>query len=231
MQQGANVAVNAGRPHRLLRHGLRLGSVVLVVALFAFVLPRIADYGSVWRVVRGLSAAATAVLVAAAVVNLLTFAPPWMAALPGLSFRHALQVSLASTAVANVAPGGDAVGLALTFNVLRRFGFDRAATTLALVLFSPWNQLVNVLFPALAIVLLASQGQSNALLQLAAAIGVAVLAVVLVAVVLTLRSEDGAARIGAAVEAAAGRLLRLLRRPPGRAWPRPSSTSATARSP
>jgi putative heme transporter len=196
------------------RHGLRVASILVVGALFALVLPRIADYGSVWGVVEGLSAPALAGLVAAAGLNLLTFAPPWTAALPGLSFRHALQVSLASTAVANVAPGGDAVGLALTFNVLRRFGFDRAATTLALVVFSAWNQLVNVLFPVLAMVLLASQGQSNALLQAAAAIGVAVLAVVLAALALVLRSAAGAARIGRAVELSAGRLPRLARRPP-----------------
>lgn len=214
MQHGADATLPAGRDrHALRRHGLRLASALVVIALFAFVLPRIANYGTVWDVVSGLSATATGVLAAVAVLNLLTFAPPWMAALPGLSFRHALQVSLASTAVANVAPGGDAVGLALTFNVLRRWGFARAATTLALVVFSAWNQLVNVLFPVVAIVLLASQGQSNALLQLAAAIGVAVLAVVLAAFALVLRSERGAARIGLVVEGVAARLLAVLRRP------------------
>ena len=101
----------------------RVIAIALVVAVFAFVLPRVADYGQVWDVVSGLSAGGIAGLVAAAVVNLATFGPPWMAALPGLSFVRALVLSQASTAAASVLPGGDAVGIALSYSMLRRWGF------------------------------------------------------------------------------------------------------------
>ena len=75
---------------RLKANAGRLIAVALVVGVFAFVLPRVADYGEVWDVVSGLSTLDLVALVAAAILNLLTFAPPWMAALPGLSFVHAL---------------------------------------------------------------------------------------------------------------------------------------------
>ncbi len=62
-------------------------------------------------------------LLAIAIVNLATFGPPWMAALPGLSFMHSLVLSQASTAAASVLPGGDAVGIAISYSMLRRWGF------------------------------------------------------------------------------------------------------------
>jgi putative heme transporter len=203
------------------RHGPRALGVAIVVALFAVVLPRIADYGAVWELVSRLTGRDLAVLAAVAVLNVLTFGPPWMAALPGLSFRHSLTVSLASTAISNVAPGGDAVGLATTFAMLRGWGFERARTTLALVVFTVWNQLVNVAFPVIAIALLAGVGQRHALLQLAASVGAGILAVTLAAFAVALRSEAGARRVGALAQRLADRSLRLLRRPP-----RPGVTEA-----
>ena len=46
-----------------------------------------------------------------------------MAALPGLSFLHAIVLSQSSTAASSVLPGGDAVGIAISFSMLRRWGF------------------------------------------------------------------------------------------------------------
>ena len=68
-------------------------AVGLVAAVFVFVLPRIADYRDVWEVLAGLSARDAALLAAATVLNVVTFAPPWMAALPGLGFRQALALA------------------------------------------------------------------------------------------------------------------------------------------
>jgi uncharacterized protein (TIRG00374 family) len=154
----------------------------------------------------------TAILAGVAILNILTFGPPWMAALPGLTFRHALTVSLASTAISNVAPGGDAVGLATTFAMVRGWGFERARAALALVVFTVWNQLVNVAFPVIAIVLLAAEGQRNALLQLAALIGAVILVVALAAFAAALRSESGARRVGGWAQRLVNWAMRLVRR-------------------
>jgi uncharacterized protein (TIRG00374 family) len=196
------------------RHGPRALAIVVVVGVFVFVLPRIADWGSVWDVVKGLTWGDIGILAFVTILNILTFGPPWMAALPGLSFRNSLTVSLASTAIANVAPGGDAVGLATTFAMLRGWGFERAKATLALVVFTVWNQLVNVLFPVIAVVLLALEGQSNRLLQIAAVIGGAILVVVLVAFAIALRSESGARRVGDLAQRLMNWVMRVIRRRP-----------------
>jgi hypothetical protein len=99
---------------RVRGYASRAFALALVVGVFAFVLPRVADYGEVWDALSALSNRGVVALLVAATVNLATFGPPWMAALPGLSFLHALVMSQASTAAASVLPGGDAVGIAIS---------------------------------------------------------------------------------------------------------------------
>jgi len=81
-------------------------------------LPQFANYGDVWARVENLSWGWIAVLLATVALNIVTFAPPWMAALPGLGFVQALTVTQASTASTYVAPGGPAVGVGLSAAML-----------------------------------------------------------------------------------------------------------------
>ena len=96
-----------------------VASVLVVGGVFAFALPRIADYGAVWDVVKTLSWEWVIALVLAVFLNLATYGPPLVAALPGISYFRATRVTLASTALSSVAPGGAAVGMATTFAMLR----------------------------------------------------------------------------------------------------------------
>ena len=73
-------------------------ALAVIVATFVFVLPRVADYGDVWGVVKELSWEDIALLVCATLLNLATFAPPWQVALPGLRFKEAFVLTQASTA-------------------------------------------------------------------------------------------------------------------------------------
>ena len=98
--------------------------------------------------------------------------------------------------------------------MLRGWGFERARATLALVVFTVWNQLVNVLFPVVAVVLLALEGQTNRLLQIAAVIGGVILVVVLTLFAMALRSESGARRVGDLAQRLMNWFMRLIRRAP-----------------
>ena len=108
------------------------------VGTFVFVLPKVADYRSVWAVVKELSWPQVVLLVGATALNLATYAPPWMAALPGLRFRQAFVVTQASTASTYVAPGGAAVGMALSFGMLRAWGFASTSVSLAVAVTGIW---------------------------------------------------------------------------------------------
>ena len=177
-----------------------LVSLVLVVGVFAFVLPRVADYGDVWEAVSGLSALGLAGLLATAIVNLATFAPPWMAALPGLSFLHALVLSQASTAAASVLPGGDAVGIAISYSMLRRWGFTVEQVTVGSAATTVWNMFANVLFAVAAVAGLAISGESHPLLTTATVVGSVAVGVAIALFAVALNDDRNARLVGRLAE-------------------------------
>ena len=173
-----------------------LGAALVIGAVFVFVLPRIADYRDVWGVLKTLGWRDAALLTVATVLNLATFAPPWMAALPGLGYRQALVMSQASTALSLVAPAGAAVGMAGSYSMLRSWGFAGSAVGLAVALTGAWNQLANLAFPVIGFAMLTTVDEDHPALRTAAVIGLAVLVVVVTAFALVLSRERHASRIG-----------------------------------
>ena len=211
-----DVAPAPSRRSRRLRTRVLGGgfAAAVVIAVFVFFLPRIADYRSVWDVVQELSWVDLAILAAATVLNIATFAPPWMTALPGLGFRQALALSQASTAVSIVSPAGAAVGMAGSFAMLRSWGFKSGPVGLAVALVGVWNQLANLTFPIVALALLTAENESHAGLRTTALVGVGVLVVVLAGFAFGLSSGDRANRVGELAARIANRVRRLLRRGP-----------------
>ncbi len=183
---------------RLYSKRVLLGLVggILIVATFAYLLPTIADYRDVWRVVQGVSWEWTVALVAVTALNILTFAPPWLVLLPGLSFWSALMMTQATTALSIVVPGGAAVGIATSYGMLRRAGFAPGDVARSVTLVSLWNQLANLAYPILALFLLTMTGEETAVLATVAFVGVAILGVVVGALVLVLYSSRMAGEIG-----------------------------------
>jgi putative heme transporter len=182
---------------RLLKRGVMVAlSLGVIVATFAYFLPSIANYPDVWRVVKGLSWAWFAALVVATCINLSTFAPPWMIALPGLGFVRAMELTQASTALSIVFPGGAAVGIAGSYGITRRWGFPGRDVARSVTVVSLWSQLVNLAFPIVAVFLLTIVGEQSAALATAAFIGVAVLGVVVTGLVLVLVSNRLARELG-----------------------------------
>ncbi len=201
---------------RLLSKRVLLGLVgaVLIVATFAYLLPTIADYRDVWRVVQSVTWEWAMALVAVTVVNILTFAPPWVVLLPGLRFWTALMMTQATTALSIVVPGGAAVGIATAYGMLRGSGFAPSAVARSVTLVSLWNQLANLAYPILALFLLTMTGEETAVLATAAFVGVAILGVAVGALVLVLYSNRMAAEIGDLAARVSTGVKRRLRRGP-----------------
>jgi uncharacterized protein (TIRG00374 family) len=197
------------------RHVIGVGvGVAVIVAIFAFVLPQIADYRDVWNVVETLSWGDIALLAGATVLNLVTFAPPWMAALPGLRFRQAFVVTQASTASTYIAPGGAAVGLALSFAMFLAWGFPAGPVSLAVALTGVWNQLAMLAFPSIALGLLTVTGDSHAAVDSIAYLGLAIFVVVIAAFAAGLGTPRLARRVGGLAARLASWGLGVVRRDP-----------------
>jgi len=213
MPDGTAVPQAGWRKHRkrILGGG---ATAVVVGAVFVFVLPRIADYRDVWAVLRQLGWQDWLLLAGATVLNIATFPPSWMAALPGLGYRQALVMTQASTALSMVTPAGAAVGMAGSYSMLRSWGFGTAPTALAVAVTGVWNQFANLVFPVVALVLLTGVDQDHPALRTTALVGLAVLMVAVSAFALALSSAERARWIGSRVARMASRVLRLARRGP-----------------
>ena len=130
------------------RIGLGFIGFAFVVATFAFVLPKIADYRDVWDVVeRSLLAVARRsggrhgpqrddVRPALAGCAPRVCASCWCS-----------MMTQASTALSIVAPGGVAVGMAGQVGILRAWGFASSLIARAVTLTSLWNQFANLSLP------------------------------------------------------------------------------------
>ncbi len=190
----------------------KAAGLAVVVVAFAFVLPRLADYGEVWREVKSLDARSLGLLLIVTAVNLATFAPPWMAALPGLGYWRAFVSTQASTASTYIAPGGAAVGIAASVVLLKRWGYRTSAVALAAALTGIWNQLAALGFPALALGLLTVTGGQSPLLRTVGLLALVGFAVSLVLFVCALVSNRLARWVGTWALRAARWLARVARR-------------------
>jgi putative heme transporter len=203
------------RPKSRRRRVVGVGiGIAVVAATFAFVLPRIADYGDVWNVVEELTWWQIAALLAATALNVVTYAPPWMAALPHLGFRRAFVVAQAASASTYIAPGGAAVGVALSVAILRGWRYAGSAIGLAVAVISIWNQFVLLGFPAVALALLTLQKEQNALLQTVALVALALVVVAAAAFALALSTPKLARLVGDSVARLVNSGRRLVRRDP-----------------
>lgn len=107
-----------------------VASLVIVVAILAYAIPRIADYSAVWKTISALTAVELWSLVSAMVFNLVTYWLANMAALPGLKLAQSAVVTQTTTSVANTIPGGGAVAVGLTYTILRSWRFPTQAIAL-----------------------------------------------------------------------------------------------------
>lgn len=191
-------------------------TVAVVGIAFVLVLPGIAGYGAVWGVLKRLTWPWIVGLLLATVTNIVTFALPWMVALPGLGFLKALSMTQASTAFSSVIPGGAPVGMAASFAMLRSWGMDGTSVGLAVALTGIWNQLSTFVFPVIAVALLALQGAGSHSLALLAVIGVTLFVAISAGVAAILARPGIAYRAGTLASRGVSWLNRLRgKQPPG----------------
>jgi putative heme transporter len=188
--------------------------IAVLVGTFVFILPRIADYRSVWDVVQDLTWEQIGLLVLATLANLATYAPPWMAALPGLGYRQGTVLTLASTSSTYIAPGGAAVGVATSYAMLRAWGFSGRPVSIAVAVTGIWNQFAMLGFPVVALAVLTVQHERSGLLQTVALIGLVVFVVALAGFAAGLWTPSLARKVGDLAARICNFGLRLIRRKP-----------------
>jgi len=212
-----------GEPARTSRFPIRrvvqaAFSLVVVVGIFAFAIPRIADYSAVWATIQDLTPIEFATLFAAMLFNLVTYWLANMAALPGLRLTRSAVVTQTTTSVANTLPAGGAIAVGLTFQILHSLGFGAQQIALYIGITGVWNTFLKLGLPIVALALLAITGQATGALVVAALIGLAVLAVAVALLALALWKKEFARRIGDGLGRLVSRVRRLFHKPAIITW-------------
>jgi putative heme transporter len=191
--------------------------LVIVVGIFAAVIPRIASYQAAWQHATHLAAGDWVLIAVSIVANVLTSGPPWMAAVPGLGYRRSMLLTQTATMMTTVLPLGEAVGFATQVTMLRRWQFSPHTVTAGLVIVATWNQVANIVIPMVALVAVGS-GDGDQLLRTISVIAGCVAFAVIGAVAVTLRNERETRAVGDLAARLASRALALVHRPPRRDW-------------
>ena len=189
-----------------------VASLVIVVGIFAFAIPRFAAYGDVLSSMRTLTPLEFWSLFAAMVFNLFTYWIANMAALPGLRLWPAAVLTQTTTSVANTLPGGGAIAVGLTYTVLDSWGFSVTDVALYVGVTGVWNIFAKLALPVLSIVFLVIEGKSSTAYVTAAVIGVVVLAAAVALFAAMFSSESLARRVGRRLGKIVQPVLRLFGR-------------------
>jgi putative heme transporter len=189
-------------------------SLAVVVAIFVFALPRVADFSSVWEAIGEMTWVEMTTLAIVAAWNLVTYWFVMVASMPGLNHWQAMKVNLTSTAISNTLPGGGALGIGVTTAMFLGYGFSKTQISLSILVTGIWNNFVKLGMPILALALLALQGDASAALITAALIGLLVLAGAIILFALVLKSERLARRVGEGLGTPLNLVRKLFRKPP-----------------
>ena len=187
--------------------------VVLAVATFGFALPHLASYRSVWASIGAMTPVQALLLAVAAASSLVTGWIAICAVLPAVRLREAAVVNLSSTAVANTLPAGGALAMGVTWTMLSGWGIGTADFVLYTVVSGIWNVFARLSLPAVAVLILTTTRQPDAVLIASAATAVGLLAAAAAGFGLILRSESLAIRADRGLLRAAAFCCRLARRP------------------
>src|SRR4029450_13911709 len=173
-------------------------SVVIVVAIFWWAIPKFADYRDVWTAIKTLTPIEAWSLVAATIFNLVTYWWANQAALPGLGIGKAAVLTQTTTSIANTLPAGGAIAVGLTYSILDSWGFTPTNVALYVGVTGLWNIFTKLGLPMLALIVLALSGHLTPGYVIAAAVGAIVIAVAVGLLTLVFRSGRLATRVGEA---------------------------------
>lgn len=132
----------------------------LALATLWWALPKVAgvSWGAISGMLGTISLRAALGLAAVWLAGLLAHSFVLTAALPGLSRRRALTLSLTGSAVSNVVPFGGALGLALNLSMVRAWRFRKSSYATYVVVTNIWDVLAKLALPVVAVVFMTGAG-------------------------------------------------------------------------
>jgi uncharacterized membrane protein YbhN (UPF0104 family) len=189
-----------------------VASAAVGLALLLYALPQLT--GAEWTDISAELARLTALQVAALtlvwVLGLVGYTWVLTGGLPGLTHSQALTLNVTSSAVSNLVPFGGALGVAVSYGMVRSWGFGAAAFALSTLVTGIWNVMAKLALPVLALFVLLAFGEvTDRRLAVGAGVAALTLGAVVAALVAALSSERVALLVGWSADRVAGAVRRL----------------------
>jgi putative heme transporter len=211
-------SIDRGRRKRVIRVIQGALSVLVMLAIFVLILPKIASYADVWETITALTWIEMTSLIAATVFNLFTYWWQMQAAMPGLTFGQAAVSNQTSTTIANTLPGAGVVATGLMYGMFHSWGFTGSQVALLASTTGIWNTFLKLGLPIVAVALLAIRRQATNALLVPSLIGLAILVGSVVLFAMVLWKKSLARAIGGRLGTIWSWFRRIFHKPPVDAW-------------
>jgi uncharacterized membrane protein YbhN (UPF0104 family) len=205
----------AAMPSR--RAAILRASIILVVlfVVFVLILPNFVDYREVAASLAALTPAQIVVMTLIAIVGWFIYSQLFTVVIPGLSPLKANQAYLILAGIGASIPFGP-WNLGIVWVVLRGWGIGAREATSGVALYGTLNTLGRFALPAVAALVVAGTGQltgENAGVRILTLISITIFVISVIVLLMVVRSQSAADRIGRLAGRVAYRILEWLHRP------------------
>ena len=188
-------------------------TVAVLVAVFGFVIPKLADYKDILDFVGDIETVEWLIIAALAIAFLLAYPIVLMQVLRTLRFPEAFVNHMTGTAVTNSIPSGGAIALPLNYAMYMSWGFTPHAISAGLLAAGVWDWLARIALPVLAVLGVAAMGEAAGWMWGVSIGGVLFVAVMLFLLVWVTRNERVALGFANWLDRISVRLFKLVKRP------------------
>lgn len=194
---------------------LSIITIVVLVVIFVWVIPRFGDYESAWAVIKSLPPSYAVLLGLVTLLALFLYILPLQAALPGLPFIDATMIRQSSYVASNTVPAGGAIALGMQYRMLTQAGFGGPPASAAVGLVTLFNLIVTLAMPVLGGAALLLTGDAGSRETWGVYIGLGGLCLVIGFCVLMFRKASTAQALGdIADRLIRGTIGRFMKNPP-----------------
>lgn len=169
--------------------------LAVIVIIFWKVIPQIGSYEDALTALEDMGVAAMLLVALTVVIYLVAYGFPFMAAVPKLKYWRSQQLNQAAFAISNGVPAGGAFGLAVQYAMLASYQVPGTVATSGITAVGLWSMFVSLGLPVLGVAALtAAGGDTN--YAWVAPVGFAILLAMVIVLVLIVRSEKLAIKVG-----------------------------------
>ncbi len=183
-------------------------TVAVLVAVFGFVIPQLADYDKVLEYIGDISPMEWTILAALALWFLMAYPIVLLQILRSVRLRETFANHMTGTAITNSVPSGGALALPLNYAMYMTWGFTPESISATLLGAGVWDWLARISLPVIAVIGVAIVGEALAWMWLVTIVGVAVVALMVFTLVKIVGSESAAERLASFIDRLASRVLR-----------------------